>query len=170
MKRGALQKSNIVSMREKYPYNNSPQSLTLENEIKRIAAERGESIEQTIRLLANFSGISERQIYNYRTGKCDIPSSHIPMFCRHFKSNALAMTILQQCDEREPLEAFDIIRVGNQSARLTLQAHDSYFKAFDDGVIDGFELNELKKATAASVASFNQLEEIAEASYQRRTA
>ena len=167
MKRDAL---NVVQMRDKFPYKDSPQSLTLENEIKRMAAEREESIEKTIRLLAGFSGISERQIYNYRSGKCDIPAGHIPIFCQQFKSNALAMTILQQCEECEPLEAYDIVRLANQSARITLEVHTAFLEAFDDGKIDSFERSKLKKAKAGAVASFNRLDEIADAHYQRQGA
>lgn len=163
-------KEKVVLMHEKYPYKNSPQSLTLESEIKRIAADRGESIELTIDRLSEFSGVTVRQIYNYRSGKCDIPSGMIPIFCNEFGSNALVMAILKQCKPSEEVESFDIVKLANQSARNTLQTHDRFLEAFDDGTIDGFELNELKKKTAASIADFHRLEQVAEDHYNRRRA
>jgi hypothetical protein len=170
MKRGAPKKPKLVQLHNQYPYKNSPQSLTLDTEIKRIAEDRGESIGLTIKRLAEFSGITERQIYNYISGKCDIPSGQIPVFCREFGSNALAMTILQQCGETLPVEDYDIVRLANKSARETLQAHDAFLEVFDDGDIDGFELNKVKKLKAKAVANFNQLEQIAEDSFNRRRA
>ncbi len=168
MKRKSL--LNVVSIHEQYPFKNSPQSLTLECEIKRIAAERGESIDQTIKHLADLSGLSERHIYNYRTGKTDIPAGLTVVFCNHFGSNALAMAIVQQCCQTADCDGFDIVRLANKSARHTLAAHERFLEAFDDGVIDGFELNELKKQTAAGVANFHRLEQVAENAYNRRRA
>lgn len=169
MKR-AFQSEKVAQMRERFPYRNSPQSLTLESEIKRVAEERGEAIDLTIERLSEFSGIGVRQIYNYRSGKCDIPSSQIPIFCKEFGSNALAMSVLQQCEAAELLESYDIVRLANQSARHTLQVHDDFLAAFDDNVVDGFELTNLKKKKAKAVAHFNQLEQIAEAHYERQAA
>lgn len=162
--------NKVVAMHEQYPFKNSPQSLTFETEIKRTAKERGETIDQTVEILSDLSGVSVRQIYNYRNGVTDIPSGLIPAFCKQFGSNALAMAILKQCGETDELENFDIVRLANQSARNTLQAHDRFLEAFDDGKIDGFEMNELKKVTASSVASFHRLEQVAENHYNRRRA
>lgn len=160
----------IKEKHEEYPFKNSPQSLTLDCEIKRIAAERDESTDKTIKNLADLSNLSERQIYNYRTGKTDIPSGLIPVFCNQFGSNALAMAILKQCCRTAECDDFDIVRLANVSARHTLAAHERFLEAFDDGVIDGFELNELKKQTAAGVANFHRLEQVAEDAYNRRRA
>lgn len=168
MKRSA--KHNIVEMREQFPFKNSPQSLTLENEIKRIAKEREESIEQTISNLAELSGIGERQIYNYRNGKTDIPAGLLAVFCNQFGSNALAMTILKQCEPCNEMDGFDVVQLANESCRQTLTAHNLFLEAFADGKIDGFENTRLKKAAAGAVACFHRLDGIAEADYQRRRA
>lgn len=161
---------SIQTKNEEFPHKNSLHSLTLESEIKRIAAERVEPMERVVRKLAEMSGIGERQIYNYRTGKTDIPSSLIPVFCRQFGSNALAMAILQQCRESDEQDCFDLVRLANQSARTTLQAHDKFLEAFDDGHINGFEYNELKKASAGAIANFHRLDQIVEDAYSRRRA
>lgn len=161
---------NVVPLHEQYPFKNSPQSLTLECEIKRIAAERGESIDQTIKILADLSGLSERQIYNYRTGKTDIPSGLIAVFCNQFGSNALAMAILRQCEQCVELEAFDIVQMANRSAQEMLGVHQHFLKVFDDGQIDGFEVNEVKRKTASGVAWFHRLEQVVVDAYNRRRA
>ena len=161
---------NIVSMHEQFPFKNSPQSLTFESEIKRVAGERDEAIERTVSKLAELSNVGERQIYNYRNGKTDIPSGLIPVFCRHFGSNALAMSVLAQCEPCADMDAFDLVQLANESCRATLTAHNRFLEAFSDGKIDGFEHNELKKATAGAVASFHRLDGIAEADYKRRHA
>lgn len=168
MKRVTPKNPKIVQMHENYPHKNSPQSLTLETEIKRIAGDRGESIGRTIERLAEFSGVGERQIYNYIGGKTDIPAGQIPVFCREFGSNALAMSIIHQCEQTEPIEEYDIVRLGSKSARETLIVHELFMEAFDDGEIDGFELTKLKKSKASAVANFNHLEQIAEDNFQRR--
>lgn len=162
--------SNVVLMREQYPFKNSPQSLTFETEIKRIAAEREENIEKTIKKLSELSGVKERQIYNYRTGKTDIPSSLIPIFCNQFGSNALAMAILKQCSPTEEIEDFDIVKLANKSAQLTLKTHSKFLEIFEDKKVDGFERNEVKRLTAAGVASFHQLEQVVDDAYNRRRA
>ena len=162
--------SKVVSMHEQYPFKNSPQSLTLECEIKRIADERSESIDQTIKNLAALSGLSERQIYNYRTGKTDIPSGLIAVFCNQFGSNALAMAILRQCEVCEEVELFDIVLLANKSAQETLGVHAHFLSAFEDGQIDGFEYNESKRKTANAVAHFHRLDKVVEDAYNRRRA
>jgi D-mannonate dehydratase len=157
-------------MHEQYPFKNSPQSLTLECEIKRVAAERDESIEKTIETLAELSGVGIRQIYNYRVGKTDIPSGLISVFCNQFGSKAMAMAILKQCEQCEEIEAFDIVKLANESCQLTLKAHYKVLEVLDDGKIDGFENNEVKRVVAASVASFHRLEQIVDDGYNRRRA
>lgn len=161
---------NVLLMRGEYPYKNSPQSLTLESEIKRIAREREESIEETISKLCKLSGIKERQIYNYRNGKTDIPSGLIPVFCQQFGSNALAMSILRQCGATEEFELFDLVKLASETAQQTLETHRYFLEIFDDGKIDGFEKNEAKKKTATTVASFHRMEQIVEDTYDRQRA
>lgn len=163
-------KEKVVQMHQKFPYKNSPQSLTLESEIKRIAVERGETIELTIERLSEFSGVTVRQIYNYRTGKCDIPSGMIPIFCNEFGSNALAMAILKQCQPSEEIENFDIVKLASQSAQKTLGVHQHFLKVFEDDHIDGFEYNESKRKTAEAIADFHRLEQVVEDTYNRRRA
>jgi len=163
-------KQKVAEMHKTYPFKNSPQSLTFESEIKRVAKEREDSIEKTIENLSEMSGVTVRQIYNYRNGVTDIPSGLIPIFCKQFGSNALAMSILNQCGETEKIDDYDIVRLANQSAQKTLKVHQDFLVAFEDGKVDGFELMDLKKSTATSVACFHLLEQIAEDNYNRKRA
>lgn len=163
------QKSN-EKMRQEYPAKDSPVALTLENEIIRIALEKGLEIGVVTARLSNAVGVSERHIYDYRNGKTDIPSMLIPKFCREFGSNALAMSVVTLCNETEfdERDAFDLGRFASQSIRNVLQSGDDFLEAFDDGVIDGFELSKLSRSTARIIRDANRLLEVAQVEYQRR--
>lgn len=161
---------NVVSMHEQFPFKNSQQSLTFENEIKRIAEERQETIAETSKKLSKLSGVGERQIYNYRVGKTDIPAGLIPIFCKQFGSNALAMSILKQCEAAEQIDGFDLVKLVNTSAQNALGVHQHFLKVFEDGKITGFEFNETKIKTAKAVAVFHRLDQIVEDAYNRRNA
>ncbi len=137
-------------------------------ERKNVGSMREESMENTIELLAKLSGVAARQIYNYRMGKTQIPDNLILLFCREFRSTAMVAAWLREQNTLDELENFEIVQLANRSARQTLQAHDRFLEAFGDGVIDGFELSELKSQTAASMACFQKLEQVAEDAYQRR--
>lgn len=168
MKREQLPK--VVSMHEQFPFKNSPQSLTFDGEIKRIAEERGETIAEASKKLSKLSGIGERQIYNYRVGKTDIPSGLIPVFCIQFGSNALAKSILGQCGQSAEIEDFDLVKLANRSAQDALGVHQHFLSVFEDGKVTGFELNETKIRTNKAVAVFHRLDQIVEDAYNRRQA
>lgn len=160
----------IAKKNEEFPFKSSPQSLTLENEIIRVAKEKQIPVADVLSHLAKFSQITERQIYNYRAGKTDIPSSLVPVFCNYFQSKALAMSILIQCNDKEEIDNFEIVKIANDSCRQTLNFHNKFLEAFEDGTIDGYEYIELKKSTAGAIAGFHLLESIVESDYKRRKA
>ncbi|HQZ81625.1 MAG TPA: hypothetical protein PLR83_00265 [Pyrinomonadaceae bacterium] len=94
------------------PETHSLVALTFDAEIKRLAVEKGLEIGTVMTKLAGFTGLDERQLYNYRSGKTDIPSLLIPVFCKQFESNALAMAIVSLCDVTpiETDDGFDVAR------------------------------------------------------------
>lgn len=153
-----------------YPFKDSILSLVLDSEIKRIANEKGLSVGEVITKLASNTGVCERQIYNYRSGKTDVQASHIPIFCKQFGSNAIALALLNECEETnvEVPDAFDIVSLASKTARHTLKHHELYLKAFDDGEIDGFELSELNQSTASSIRDMKLLQEIAVTSHRQQ--
>lgn len=159
--------TELAQMREDFPFKNSPQSLTFENEIKRIATEREEPINQTINTLSKMSGVTVRHIYNYRNGKTDIPSGLIPIFCKQFNSNALAMSILTQCETTEEFEGFDLVKLVNKSGQYALGVHGHFLEIFEDDKVTGYELNESKRLTAGAIAVFHRLDQIVEDAYNR---
>lgn len=160
----------IVRKNEEHPFRNSLLALTLEAEIKRCATEREEPVGAIINKLARFTGASERQIYNYRVGKTQIPENKILIFCKQFLSSALATAWLADDAAMEEPDGFDLVKLANRSCRQVLDTHSAFLAAFDDGQIDGFELTDLKTRTAATFAEFSRLQAIAEADYQRRRA
>ncbi len=150
---------------EEYQYKNSPQSLTLSSEIRRVSEETNMPVNAVIKSLAKNCGVSERQIYNYRSGKTDIPIAVVSACCKRFKSSSLALSVLDQCEGMELPEAFDIVRLANRSARATLEAHCEFLQAFNDGTICGAELTRLKEIKAKAISSFHSLEQVAEQAF-----
>lgn len=165
---GTKTTGEVVPISQQYPFKDTPLALTLTNEIKRVAEQRGEEIGTVIKHLARFTNLTERQIYNYRTGKTQIPENLILTFCLQFRSTALATAWLLEKDAIDLLDSYDLIRLAGTSARNVLKTHDSFLEAFEDGNIDGFEITKLRQETSGAVASFHQLREIAEAHYLRQ--
>ena len=78
---------------------NLPQ--TLDAEFKRLAREEQRPMEELVEEVARLVGKSPRQIYNFRSGKWDIPSQLIPVFCKRFRSLALLQALADECRETE---------------------------------------------------------------------
>ncbi|GEM_PF-3305405 len=153
---------------DEYPFKDSILALVLDAEIKRIANEKGLCVGDVITKLSQKTGVSERQIYNYRSGKTDLQASHIAIFCKQFGSNALAFALLNECETKVEIpESFDLISIASKTARRTLKHHEMYLDAFDDGQIDGFELSQLEHSTASSIRDLQMLREIAVTSYEQ---
>lgn len=147
----------------------SPVALTFEAEIKRAAAEKGLPIERVMAKLAAFTGLSESQLYNYRTGKTGIPADLIPELCRQFHSRALAMAVLNACDDVEDdhEDAFDLTRFCSRTVRDMLAGGEEFLDAFDDGHIDGHELTNLSQRAARISRDSYRLLEVARSARRR---
>lgn len=163
-------KTKLEAVKKATPETHSLIALTFDAEIKRIAIEKGREIGEIMTKLAGFTGLDERQIYNYRSGKSDIPSLLIPVFCKQFESNALAMAVLSLCEaENSPdADGFDIARFCTTTVREMLECGADFLDAFDDGKIDGHEMAKLKNTRAKIIRSANRLLEIAQASRGHR--
>ena len=162
----------IINLKhEEYPHKNTPVTLCFEAEIKRLADEREETTGELIAKLAAMSGVSERQIYNYRAGKTEIQPEQIKIFCQQFCSFALGCAWFSTFGiEQEICDEFDLSRFASRTVRNVLQAGDKFLSAFDDGVIDGHELNVLELAGAQIHRDTNRLVEIARDNYKQRRA
>lgn len=167
-----MAKLTLVDKDTEYPTRLSPVAMTFEAEIKRTAIEKGLEIGEVIAKLAKLADVAERQLYNYRSGKTDIPAMLIPQFCKQFGSNALAMAIVTMCNgtEFEERDAFDLAKFASQSVQDTLKGHDEFLDAFDDGTIDGHELAKLSHSTAKIIRNAHRLNEIARRAHERTAA
>lgn len=161
---------NLVGKPEKLPAHLSTVALTFEAEIKRMAAEKRLSIEKVMRKLAEFSGVSEGHLYNYRSGKTDIPSMLIPVFCEQFGSKALVMALVDVCDRMavEDCEPLDLTRLCSEAVRANLQHGVAFMDAAEDGHIDGHELIDLNHRTAQIRRNTFRLLETAQRMRHRR--
>lgn len=159
-------------MSDQYPFKHSATTLCFEAEIKRLAEEREEPIAQLISDLAKLSGVGERQIYNYRSGKSEIPITAIQGFCEQFDSLGLGLAWLSTfsvgSDGIE--ELFDLSRLASRTIRNVLTAGDLFLEAFEDQKIDGFEIEKLKHAGARIHRDTRMLTQVAEKAYQRSKA
>ncbi len=161
----------IKQKHEEYPYKNTPVTLCFEAEVKRIAEERDEALSEVIAKLARMSGVGERQIYHYRQGKTEISPDLIKIFCQQFNSFALGCAWFSTFGvEQEMCDEFDLSRFASRTVRNVLQAGDKFLSAFDDGKIDGHEMNELELASAQIQRDARRLTEVARDNYNRRRA
>jgi predicted DNA-binding ribbon-helix-helix protein len=166
-----MNKRAVQIKKSEYPHRNSQLSLTFEAEIKRIAEEKQIPVGRLISELTEGTGITERQIYNYRSGRTDLPASLIPIFCKRFGSNALAMRLVEACIEIEydEMDLFDLGRFASRSVQDVLRGHDDFIDAFDDGIIDGHELSKLSLTSQKMIRNAIRLKEIADNAYRRRS-
>ncbi len=161
----------IEQKHEEYPYKNTPVQLCFEAEIKRIAEERVESFGSVLKKLSEMSGVSERQVYNYRMGKTEISPEQIKIFCQQFDSFALGCAWFSTFGiEQDVCDEFDLSRLASRSVRNVLQAGDEFLAAFEDGKIDGHEMNRLELAGAQIHRDTNRLLETARDNYKHRRA
>lgn len=158
-------------MSDEYPFKHSPTTLCFEAEIKRLAEERGEPIAQLISNLAKLSGVGERQIYNYRSGKSEIPIIAIQGFCEQFNSIALGIAWLSTfAVESDEMELYDLSRLASRTVRDVLNSGDVFLDAFEDGKVTGFELNRIELAGAKIHRDTRRLTEIARDAHRRSAA
>lgn len=161
----------LLKKHEEYPYKNSPVTLCFEVEIKRLSEEREEPMGDVIAALAKMTGVSERQIYNYRQGKTEITPDQIKIFCQQFNSFSLGCAWFQTFGiEQEICDEFDLTRFASRTMRNVLEAGDRFLAAFEDGAIDGHEMNLLEIASAQIKRDATRLTEVARGHYQRRRA
>lgn len=161
----------IKEKHDEYPFKNTPVTLCFEAEMKRLADERGEPMGDVTAKLAEMSGVGERQIYNYRTGKTEIAPEQIKIFCQQFNSFALGCAWFSTFGiEQDVCDEFDLSRFANRMTRNMLTGGDKFLAAFDDGRIDGHELNELELVSAKIQRDARRLTEVARDAYNRRRA
>jgi hypothetical protein len=64
-------------------------AAVLREEFERVARDEDLPMAELVEQIADATGYSTRQIYNFRSGKWPLPPAVIPALCRRFKSQAL---------------------------------------------------------------------------------
>lgn len=161
----------IEEKHNEFPFKNTPVMLCFEAEIKRLSNESGQPIGKVTAKLSELSGVSERQIYNYRSGKTEISPDLIKIFCQQFNSFALGCAWFSTFNiEQDICDEYDLSRFASKTVRNVLKAGDKFLGAFEDGKIDGYEMNELELASAQIQRDARRLTEIARDNYRRQRA
>lgn len=144
----------------------------LDGEFKRVAKDEQISMEELVNEVAALTDCSTRQLYNYRSGKWSLPGELIPTLCKRFRSRALLDELIAGCAETpvEVPETFDLTRLVTQTVRDDMHHYEKFLKAFEDGIVEGRELDELRESGARVVENVRKFEAIAVADFRRRQA
>jgi hypothetical protein len=147
---------------------NFPQ--TLEAEFKRLAKKEQKPMEELVEEIARLVKKSVRQVYNWRSGKWDVPSQLVPVLCRRFGSLALIHALEDECRdiEAEMPEAFDLARLTSQTIREDLLHYERVMVAFEDRTITEGEFGEKVASGARVISNVRQFEAIAQGALERR--
>jgi hypothetical protein len=142
----------------------------LDAEFKRVAKAEGKSMEALVEEVAALVGYRPRQIYNFRSGKWDIPSSLIPRLCNRFHSRALLDALIDECGETrvEVPDNYELTCIVSQTVRDDLRHYEKFLAAFEDSEINERELAELRESGARVISNVKKFEAIAEADCDRQ--
>lgn len=145
-------------------------ALTLDGEFKRVAKAEQVSMDDLVTECARLIECSTRQLYNYRSGKWLLPGEMIPRLCKRFGSLALLHALEDECRETsiEIPEQFELSRLVSQTVRDDLRHYERFLDAFEDGVIERGEMEELRASGDRIVQNVRQFEAIAAADHARR--
>ena len=147
-------------------------ALTLDDEFKRVAKAEQISMDELVAECARLVDCSTRQLYNYRSGKWLLPGEMIPALCKRFKSLSLLHALAEGCQETtvEIPEQFELSRLVSQTVREDLKHYEQFLAAFEDGVIEKVELEELRVSGQRVVQNVRYFEAIAVGDFERRSA
>lgn len=145
-------------------------ALTLDAEFKRVAREEQKSMDDLVTEVAALTGKCARQLYNFRSGKWDLPSSLIPLLCRRFRSRALLDALIDECrgTEVEVPDLFDLTRLISRTVGDDMRHFESYIRAFEDGIVSEQELRELRESGERLISDVRKFEAIAVEDFERR--
>jgi hypothetical protein len=144
----------------------------LDDEFKRVAKAEGKSMEALVEEIAGLLGKRPRQVYNFRSGKWDVPSQLFPLLCKRFGSLALIDALRDECRaataEVEVPEEYELTCLVSQTVRDDLRHYEKFLAAFEDGVITEAEMEELHASGARIISNVHKFEAIAQTDLNRR--
>lgn len=143
---------------------------TLDSEFKRIAREENLTMDTLVSEIARLTGKSERQLYNFRSGKWELAPSLFPILCKRFRSLALVDALREECSETQidVPESYDLTCLVSRTVRDDLKHYEQFLVAYESDGIDGRELEQLRASGARIVQNVRQFEAIAVADHERR--
>jgi hypothetical protein len=146
--------------------------LTLDNEFVRVARIEEISLEALMAEAAELTGRSTRELYNYRSGKLDIPSKLLPALCLRFKSFLLLDALREGCRQmrREVPDTFDLTLCVARTVREDMRHYEFLIEAFESNGVDPQELESLRKSANRVIENAYQLLSVAEEDCARRMA
>lgn len=145
---------------------------TLDDEFKRVAKQEGLMMEELVEQVAEMTGYTQRQLYNFRSGKWPLPAVIIPLLCQRFGSRVLMQALAAEC-ERTPInvpDTYELARITTQAVRDDMRHFQFILDAFEDGRIDQEELSQLRASSERVCERIWMFYEIAAADYDRRRA
>lgn len=94
----------------------------LDDEFRRVAKSEDVPMLYLVKQVARALGCSERQLYNYRSGKWPIPSSYLPALCQRFNSRLLLDVLSGSIEPSEIRTAIDFDTAWALSKQLILRS------------------------------------------------
>jgi len=143
---------------------------TLDQEFVRVAKLEDRPLAELVGQVAQDTGYSTRQLYNFREGRTELPASLLPYLCARFGSGALVDLLLAECTPQviEVPELFDLARLTSGAVKDTLKHYERYLDAFESNGVDAGELEELEQSGERVIQTVRQFHAIATADHQKR--
>jgi hypothetical protein len=141
-------------------------------EVLRIAKKENKTDEHSMALLmkelADLCGGGVRQFYRYRSGRTLLPADYVDVLCHRFGSNVLRDEVNRTRAHVDVPDEYDIANLACEAVRDDLDAYQKFLTAFEDGVVQPGELQELRECGARIHRNVHVMLEIAEGDCARR--
>lgn len=145
-------------------------ALALDNELRRVAAEEDVTLDEMVNEIAALIGKTARMLYNYRSGKWDLPSSLIPVLCARFKSHTLLNALAGELKETiiEVPQGIEFSQLAIQILRQICDHHHALIEAYKTEATDLNTLSRLEEQTEQIIQRERHLFTLLEAEYEQR--
>ncbi|HYP29386.1 MAG TPA: hypothetical protein VE262_21930 [Blastocatellia bacterium] len=146
-------------------------ALLLDSEFHRVAKAEDISMEQLVSEVSILTEYTTRQIYNFRSGKWDIPSSILPVLCKRFNSLVL-LNLLEDEIKEQPVvisDTDDIPQLSIETLGEICTHHYNLLDIINGGRdLDRNTLVEIEEKTERIVQRERALFRLLERAYERQ--